>query len=430
MNDPIRVINIFLLTPDLAALMYSLPQESFLKTWENDDGKIFGLINDKHFRKYGEAITKNSGEIKYEVWQPSLGADKVYDYSVNNNIHYKLFPAKLRKKLYGYKIIKEISPIGLIEELEKINNSVDNTNTVINLNNFFESYLMDIIKKITRIPIVFTFNTEIRLPSTMFFSLTKNIPSKINWIAEHYLLKKYINRISCITYQNEKNLNHLKRIYKGKTEKLTMGCDFSFWKKQNKIQTRKELRLPEGKFIMLSACYWAKVKQIDKFIKILNTLNSRYDFLYLLAGYSIDNEYGEYIKKLAHKLCLQGKILFLGGLTDNVLLKYYNAADLFVTSSKSEGGPVSVIQAFACELPVFSTKTGNTAELMEEENAGLLVEINEYEEWSRQLGTILETKQSPSVLNRIVAKSHYDWDSVANKFINLYKTVCAKKEGE
>jgi glycosyltransferase involved in cell wall biosynthesis len=81
------------------------------------------------------------------------------------------------------------------------------------------------------------------------------------------------------------------------------------------------------------------------------------------------------------------------------------------------------MEAFACELPVFSTRTGNTAELMEKEKAGILVETKNYEEWERELEKIVKTKQLPRVLNRDIAKKHYDWGNTAQKLINIYKSL-------
>jgi glycosyltransferase involved in cell wall biosynthesis len=79
------------------------------------------------------------------------------------------------------------------------------------------------------------------------------------------------------------------------------------------------------------------------------------------------------------------------------------------------------MEAFACELPVFSTKTGNTVELMEKHNAGCLVGTKNYKEWEEKLSQILETRQLPKILDRNIAKEHYDWPIIADKFINIYR---------
>jgi len=78
------------------------------------------------------------------------------------------------------------------------------------------------------------------------------------------------------------------------------------------------------------------------------------------------------------------------------------------------------MQAFACEVPVICTKTGNTAELLSQYNAGCLLEIDDYKEWEKKFEAILNNKLKVYPLNRFVAQQHYDWPNIARKFINIY----------
>lgn len=400
------------------------PPGFFLKAWTNHNGETFGIPSRSHFLKLAKAITKIADDINYEIWQPDTRADKIYDYALTGNIHYKIFPTVTKNKLYGCRIIKKIYPLGLIEELIRLNDSQDAKNIVIRLDMVFDGYVKDIIRQITRIPVVFMFHNEINLPSTRFLSLNRNIFSKINLITEHLWLKKNINKVACITYQNNKNLNALRNIYKGRLEKIPTFCNFSFWRKQSKEQARKDLNLPQDAFILFSACRLNPIKQIDRFINVLDILSNKFNFLYLIAGCATDAKYDFYLRKLAYTLHNQRKIEFLGLLLEEEkLLKYYNAADLYVSVSSAEGCPVAVVQAFACEVPVFSTKAGNTAELMEEENAGTLVETKNYKQWLRELEEILREKQPPRVVNREIAKERYDEVNVADKLIKLYKSL-------
>jgi glycosyltransferase involved in cell wall biosynthesis len=81
------------------------------------------------------------------------------------------------------------------------------------------------------------------------------------------------------------------------------------------------------------------------------------------------------------------------------------------------------MEAFACELPVFSTRTGNTAELMEKENSGALVEIKDYKQWAWELKKIIKTKHLPKALNREFAKEYCDWKNIAKRFIAIYQEL-------
>jgi glycosyltransferase involved in cell wall biosynthesis len=69
-----------------------------------------------------------------------------------------------------------------------------------------------------------------------------------------------------------------------------------------------------------------------------------------------------------HKLAAQVRLL---GLRRDVA-RLLSAADLFLLTSISEGIPLTVIEAMAAGLPVVSTNVGGVAEIIKEEQTGLL----------------------------------------------------------
>ena len=88
-------------------------------------------------------------------------------------------------------------------------------------------------------------------------------------------------------------------------------------------------------------------------------------------------------------------------------------------NSTNEGCSVSVMKALACELPVFTTEVGHTAEVLKQEKAGVVVSVYNYSAWEEKLTEILKGKQVDK-LNRDIAHNHYDWNSIAKKFNDIY----------
>jgi glycosyltransferase involved in cell wall biosynthesis len=387
--------------------------------WDTSSGTWVGIWGYDWPNLLGNAVLSQSSEFEYEVWQPDLRADKIYSHIFENGLIHRLFPARHKKKIYGFKVINELCCRSILDELK---NKTANKDMIVHLNGELSSFNGNILEDIEHVPIVFSFLGEINLPSTRFFTKTKNVLSKINYFFNHLWVKKHINKIRCITYQNDKNLDSLKKIYKGRLEKITMGCDFNFFKKLDKNICRQELNLPLDRFIMVTTANFTTNKQIDKFIKILIGIMEKYDFLYVHIGQGT-KKYEECLKKLAEPLLRKDKIRFMGYLQKGPLLKYLNSADLYVLPSLSEGSPVSIMEAFACELPVFSTRTGNTAELMEKENSGALVEIKDYKQWAWELKKIIKTKHLPKALNREFAKEYCDWKNIAKRFIAIYQEL-------
>ena len=91
-------------------------------------------------------------------------------------------------------------------------------------------------------------------------------------------------------------------------------------------------------------------------------------------------------------------------------------------NSTNEGCSVSVMKAFACELPVFTTDVGHTAEVLKKEKAGVVVPIYNYSSWKENLTEILSGVQVDK-LNRNKAHQYYDWTSIAKKFNNIYYSL-------
>jgi glycosyltransferase involved in cell wall biosynthesis len=161
------------------------------------------------------------------------------------------------------------------------------------------------------------------------------------------------------------------------------------------------------------------MKQVDRLIEILNEIDL--DFLFIIVGHGT-RQYEKYLFDKAKPLLDKNKIRFEGYKKSDELVKYYNAADIFIHVSKSEAGPVSVMEAMACGLPVFCTDTGNTAEVLKENNSGAVVGIKNYKQWKRKLIEFLNGKPIKA-LDLDIVKKHYDWKNIAEKLIKIYKEV-------
>lgn len=79
----------------------------------------------------------------------------------------------------------------------------------------------------------------------------------------------------------------------------------------------------------------------------------------LIAG---DGPSGSELKAFAGELGIAGQVRFLGFIDD--MVSFYEALDVFVLSSFSEGMPLAVIEAMAIGVPVVATKTGGVAEIV------------------------------------------------------------------
>jgi glycosyltransferase involved in cell wall biosynthesis len=381
---------------------------NWIGIWQNEWGNVLG-----------NQILRYSNKINFEFWRPDHKADQIYSYCFNNGLVHKVFPAQLVYKRIGLKKNQAIESIPLIKELKKIDKNYDG-NIILHIG-IKGNLVKHICKEINNIPIIGSFHGEIKLPHNDFLKFRKNLLTYLYLIKDYYSIKKMYKRFNLVTYQTQTNVRSLQRIYKGPLAKVTMGVDFNEFQNKNKYAARKALNLPVNRTILITVSRFNDNKQIDKFIDVLKSFEGNYDFLYIAIGNGA-SEYENYLNKKANSLIKQKKISFPGYVGGQKLVNYLNAADLFVMPSKHEAGPVSSMEALACETPVFSTNTGRVAEILNKYNKGKVVGSRNYKEWKYHLKNYLEGKKI-EILDREVAKKYFSWASIAKQFIQLYKNI-------
>jgi FkbM family methyltransferase len=157
------------------------------------------------------------------------------------------------------------------------------------------------------------------------------------------------------------------------------GCAVDVYKPMDKAACRKELSLPEDKFIVLMVaanqsypsrkafpeCLMAfkafHDKHPDSLLHLYTTCKPRY--------FSGDGITGIELDILIHALGLDDCVTFANeygiilGLPDTEMAKIYNSADVLLSTSMGEGFGVPIIEAQACGLPVVTTAFSAMTEL-------------------------------------------------------------------
>jgi glycosyltransferase involved in cell wall biosynthesis len=104
------------------------------------------------------------------------------------------------------------------------------------------------------------------------------------------------------------------------------------------------------------------------------------NFALLIAGRLGPKTYREYIENIVRGLKLEENIKMLGYVEDRLLPLLYNAADITIVPSYSEGGPLTTPESLACGTPVIATNVGGNPEYLKLAHlVGLLIEINRYD---------------------------------------------------
>ncbi|HOS83219.1 MAG TPA: glycosyltransferase family 1 protein [Methanolinea sp.] len=120
---------------------------------------------------------------------------------------------------------------------------------------------------------------------------------------------------------------------------------------------------------------------------------------------------------------LEDNVFFTGDVSEYLLAKYYNAADIFVFPSLYEGFGLPIIEAMACGCPVIASNTSSIPEVVGD--AAILVNSINPEEIAKAALEILtqEEKRMEVVKKGLSRVSQFDWDAAAKKTIRIYESM-------
>lgn len=173
----------------------------------------------------------------------------------------------------------------------------------------------------------------------------------------------------------------------------------------NKKKIRRELGIEEDVFFVFTVRSLNKRMGLDRLIVAFNDFNNKEIKSQLrIAGTGpLENELKNQIKNIKNK-----KIKLLGRISDEELVKYYQAADLVVMPSlDGEGFGLPIIEAMACGTPVIGTPVGAIPEILDDykslilegdRSENILDGINKiYDLWSKD-------KIKPDIIREYVEK--------------------------
>jgi glycosyltransferase involved in cell wall biosynthesis len=126
------------------------------------------------------------------------------------------------------------------------------------------------------------------------------------------------------------------------------------------------------------------------------------------------------------RLGLESSVRLAGELND--VGELLAAADLFVLSTRSEGLPLSILEAMAAGLPVVASNVGGVPELVVDGETGLLVPPGDPHALAAAIGRLLDDetlRRQLGAAGRIRASEHFDLAATRGAHLDLYRALLA-----
>lgn len=221
---------------------------------------------------------------------------------------------------------------------------------------------------------------------------------------------------------------------KEKTIVIPLGVDTEKFKppvKQEYNNIRSRLGIPKDSICIGSfqkdGVGWVEglepkmIKGPDILCDVLEELNKEFPIFVLLTGPARG-----YVK---HRLKKSG-ITFIHHYLQSYfdIVDYYKALDLYIVSSRAEGGPKAILEAMACGVPLVTTSVGMVNDIIQDGVNGFVVNgsdiVNKLLNLSRKV--IIEVDKEEYSKRVITYAKKYDWKTIATRY---YEKIYSKLMG-
>jgi glycosyltransferase involved in cell wall biosynthesis len=175
-------------------------------------------------------------------------------------------------------------------------------------------------------------------------------------------------------------------------------------------------------FDFFSLSFLTEQKGIDTLIQAFNLASYKNKNIRLFIGGAGDKTC---FKNRIDKLNIKNKVFFLGGLTRDKAVEWFNNCDCFVLPSRHESFGCVYAEAIACGKPIIATKCGGPEDIVNVDN-GLLCEVDNINDISEKMLYMVEhIDEYSSAKIRADFELRFSQKVVTKKIIDLYKAVFA-----
>lgn len=135
------------------------------------------------------------------------------------------------------------------------------------------------------------------------------------------------------------------------------------------------------------------------------------------------------LRSLVADKCLDSYVTFVGSVPNEEMPAYLNAADVYVSTSLSDGTSSSLLEAMACSLPVVVTEIAANKEWVIDGHNGLFVHLRNSNEIATKVMTLLKDSNLRNLMgsnNLAIARDKADWEKNVDKLEAIYKLLVYK----
>ena len=366
-------------------ILYFLTYGYSLKTW-SDSGQLAREI--RHF----EALRSENEKIKFKIF--SYGEDNDFEYIEKDFIEVVSIYKYIKKS--NYKIVNFIKSFFIKKILREV--KLDKSELVIQ-NQLLGSWVSYLFKKNLKIPLI------IRTGYDMFeFSINenKNISKKLFF---KYLTKKSLDKCDLYTVTSSCDKDFLlKNFSKKYSSKIKI--------RSNWVDSKVNIQI-NNKNIVNNIVSVGRIEEQKNYELIIRSIQGTNFELDIFGEGSLKED----LVKLSEELNVN--INFLGIVNNEILVKKLQHYKFYISSSKFEGNPKSVLEAMSSGCIVIASKIKNHLEFLNIDNSILFDQnIESLKETIINLDKISQRREDELISNSLeTINKRYNLNDLVKKEI-------------
>ncbi|QGW64637.1 glycosyltransferase [Lysobacter soli] len=182
---------------------------------------------------------------------------------------------------------------------------------------------------------------------------------------------------------------------------------------------RAQLRIAPDAHVFSAVARLSSEKNLAMLLRAFAPVASRHPHAVLMiVG---DGPERESLETLAGELALNGRVRFLGMRHDMPAI--YTLTDHLVLPSLTEGMPLVVLEAMACEVPVIASAVGDIPRLLEHSAHGRTVPPGDAEALESALEAAVTTPRARDIAARDFVRERHSAQAMAAAYVTLYREL-------
>lgn len=235
-------------------------------------------------------------------------------------------------------------------------------------------------------------------------------------------LSPFVRRILCVSEAIDREFKEY--LHSKKSSALYLGVPDNTFDRQ---VCRKKYGFADDEIIIANIAYHDPIKGVDVLVRAADYLKTSLgvnNFRVIQIGGSPFKAAADNFKELLLR-CNLGKNFEMWGLRDDVD-EIMAATDIYCQPSRSEGIPLSLMEAGMACVPVVATRVGGIPEIAHDEINAILCNTEDYETIAKGLKRLIDSPELRLKMGnngRVFSDRTFNIDKQADKLVKIYENL-------